>query len=128
MSTGRGDGAAVSTAFTLWGGWGGQWGAVGVQPEQSSGVGFTPLKSGVRRLFGFFFSPFFHVLLSHFSIFLHIFCSSPPPHNIQALGAALGAPQGSLPVPSKGMQPKYRPTEIYQCNLPQEGLWGLKRI
>lgn len=23
MSTGRGDGAAVSTAFTLWGGWGG---------------------------------------------------------------------------------------------------------
>lgn len=75
-----------------------------------------------------FFPPFFHVLLSHFSIFLHIFCSSLPPPNIQALGAALGAPQGSLPVPSKGMQPKYRPTEIYQCNLPQEGLWGLKRI
>lgn len=23
MSTGRGDGTAVSTAFTLWGGWGG---------------------------------------------------------------------------------------------------------
>lgn len=97
MSTGRGDGAAVSTAFTLWGGWGGQWGAVGVQPEQSSGVGFTPLKSGLRRLFGFFFSPVF----SRFVVpFLHIspyFLLLPPSPQHPGLGSSTGCPTGLSP-------------------------------
>lgn len=113
----RGAGPAVSTAFRLGEEtgrgvcWGLQRRAAVVQPERSSGVAFSALKSGTMRLVGWLVSPliFSYVLLIHLSP--EGFFSAPP-LPIQALGAALGAPQFSLPVPSEGMQSEYRPTDL----------------
>lgn len=80
----RGAGPAVSTAFRLGEEtgrgvcWGLQRRAAVVQPERSSGVAFSPLKSGTRRLVGWLVSPliFSYVLLFHLSP--EGFFSAPP--------------------------------------------------
>lgn len=111
----RGAGPAVSTAFRLGEEtgrgvcWGLQRRAAVVQPERSSGVAFSALKSGTMRLVGWLVSPLIFSCVFHLSPKGFF---SAPPLPIQALGAALGAPQFSLPVPSEGMQSEYRPTDL----------------
>lgn len=97
MSTGRGDGAAVSTAFTLWGGLGGAVGRCGCAARTKLWGWVYSFKKWSEEIVWVFFPPVF----SRFVVpFLHIslyFLLLPPSPQHPGLGSSTGCPTGLSP-------------------------------
>lgn len=78
MSTGRGDGTAVSTAFTLWGGLGGAVGRCGCAARTKLWGWVYSFKKWSEEIVWFFFFPRFFTFCCPISPYFSVF-SAPPP-------------------------------------------------